>query len=369
MSYKTEGNPLFNKYPRTFNDKVPALLIEWYKRNKRDLPWRKTRDPYFIWLSEIILQQTRIAQGLPYYEQFTQHFPTIQELAAADENVILRLWQGLGYYSRARNMHKTAIEVTEQYNGTFPADLDSLKKLKGIGEYTASAIASFAYRIPAPVVDGNVFRFLSRLIGIETDINSGKAKVEFTEVARELMPLDQPDVFNQAIMEFGALQCTPSLPDCPTCPFQTMCFAFQHNLQSVLPVKIKKGKIKLRHLNYLVIKQNNKIAMRQRTGKDVWSGLYEFLLLETDNQVKSWDALPLPEALLPLLSKSELSDPSAIITHQLTHQKLQIRFWPLSVNENSIEELLADFRLYTVKETDQLPKPVVINNYLKKDFF
>jgi len=370
MSYKTEGNPVLNNKPTgLLTDQVSPLLLEWYSHNKRDLPWRHTRDPYLIWLSEIILQQTRIAQGLPYYQQFTKNFPTVQAFAEANENDILRLWQGLGYYSRARNMLKTAREVTESHKGVFPADLEALKKLKGVGDYTAAAIASFAYRIPAPVVDGNVYRFLARLMGIDTDINSSKAKAQFTEIARALMPADQPDIFNQAIMEFGALQCTPVSPACDTCPFQSMCFAYQHAMQGSLPVKIKKGKIKLRHLNYLVFRCDNEIAMRKRNGKDVWSGLYEFYLVETDKAIEEWDSLPLSIDQISLIEPNQLSAPSATIVHQLTHQKLQIRFWPVIMNKNKSINLPEDFRFYTASETEQLPKPVVINNYLKKDFF
>lgn len=369
MSYKTEGNRLSDNHTDTLQKTlISQLLIDWYHHNHRDLPWRHTRDPYLIWLSEIILQQTRIAQGLPYYQQFSESFPTIQAFANADENEVLRLWQGLGYYSRARNMLKTAREITELHNGEFPADFEALKKLKGIGEYTASAIASFAFLLPTPVVDGNVFRFLSRIYGIDTDISSSKARKIFTETARALMPLDQPDVFNQAIMEFGALQCTP-FPDCRNCPFQSLCFAYQHNKQGELPVKTKKVKVKQRNLNYIVIVRGDEIAMRKRTEKDVWNGLFEFLLTETSTTIESWDELPVDSAQLKWLKTCRALSPSEIITHQLSHQKLLIRFWPINVADNTQIELPADFAFYSASEIEQLPKPIIINKYLKKDFF
>lgn len=371
MSYKTEGNPLTNIHPYVhLKELIFQLLHDWYRIHQRDLPWRHTRDPYLIWLSEIILQQTRVNQGLPYYQQFTDNFPSVQAFAEADENEILRLWQGLGYYSRARNMLKTAREVVKEHNGAFPTDFEALKKLKGIGDYTASAIASFAFKLPAPVVDGNVFRFLSRLLGIDTDISSGGARKSFTEIARQLMPSDQPDIFNQAIMEFGALQCKPVAPDCEGCPFSLICYANKHNLQTVLPVKTKKTKVRLRHLNYIVLMRGDEIAMHKRTGKDVWNGLFEFILAETSHSIDTWDDFPDTLHDLKYFQKKGITSiPSEMITHQLSHQKLLIRFWPVSVPKNSRIELPEGFAFYPVSEIEHLPKPVAINNYLKKDFF
>src|SRR5690349_7153792 len=220
---------------RYFSEKV----VKWYEKNKRDLPWRETRDPYKIWLSEIILQQTRVSQGMPYYLRFIEKFPTVAALASASEQEVLRLWQGLGYYTRARNLHKCAKKVATDYKSVFPYSFDELKKLPGIGDYTAAAIASIAYQEPVAVVDGNVFRVLSRVFGIETEINSPKGKKDFTQLANELISKKHPEKHNQAMMEFGALYCTPKNPSCTDCVFSSQCFAFKKNLQLVLPVKTK----------------------------------------------------------------------------------------------------------------------------------
>jgi len=217
-------------------------LTSWYLQNKRDLPWRNTENPYFIWLSEIMLQQTRVAQGLPYFLRFVQSFPTVFDLAKADEEKVLKLWQGLGYYSRARNLHKTAQHIAFELDGVFPNNYNDLLKLKGIGEYTAAAIASFSYHEAVPVVDGNVFRVLARYFDIETDIAQASAKKEFSALAYELMPKDSPALFNQAIMEFGALQCVPRNPDCSICPLNSGCLALQKKKVDQLPVKSKKQK-------------------------------------------------------------------------------------------------------------------------------
>ncbi|MDP5122125.1 MAG: A/G-specific adenine glycosylase, partial [Spirosomaceae bacterium] len=262
----------------TFSKKI----IPWFEQHQRNLPWRHTQDPYAIWLSEIILQQTRVAQGLPYYNRFLSHLPTIQDFANAPQEEILRLWQGLGYYSRARNMHATAKVIIEKYDGTFPDNYNELVKLKGIGPYTGAAIASFAFGEAVPVVDGNVFRVLSRVFGIETDIAASSARKEFTELAETLIPQDSPAAFNQAIMEFGALQCTPHQPNCMFCPLQDTCYAFQHEAQGVLPVKLKKTKVRNRYFNYFAVQQDEHFLMNKRAENDIWSGLYEFYLVETE---------------------------------------------------------------------------------------
>nr|WP_321539525.1 A/G-specific adenine glycosylase [Flavobacterium piscinae] len=217
-------------------------LIQWYLENKRDLPWRNTTNPYPIWLSEIILQQTRVAQGLPYYERFIETFPTVFDLANASEEQVLKLWQGLGYYSRGRNLHKTAQIIAFELNGTFPTTYTELLKLKGIGSYTAATIASFSQKEVVPVVDGNVFRILARYFDVETDISSATAKKEFTALANELIDSKQPDVFNQALMEFGALQCVPKNPNCSICVFKDSCAALQKKKVDLLPIKLKKRK-------------------------------------------------------------------------------------------------------------------------------
>src|SRR5688572_6460539 len=268
---------------RYFSDKV----AEWYKLNKRDLPWRDTQDPYKVWLSEIILQQTRVNQGLPYYFKFLETFPTIQALANATEHQVLRLWQGLGYYTRARNLHKCAKVVVSKYNGQFPNNFKSLLGLPGIGEYTAAAIASFSFKEPVAVVDGNVFRVLSRLFGIENEINSPEGKKVFTSLANSLISKKFPDLHNQAMMEFGALHCLPKKPPCLTCDFQLTCFAAQHDLQTVFPRKAKAKASRKRYFYYVVIQKGRSLLMRKREAKDIWHGLYDFYLMERNRSIKA----------------------------------------------------------------------------------
>ncbi len=247
------------------------------------MPWRETSDPYCIWLSEIMLQQTRIEQGLPYYLAFTNAYPSIFDLANASEEEVLKLWQGLGYYSRARNLHATAKYIAFELNGKFPETYEGLLKLKGVGDYTASAIASISYNEPVAVVDGNVYRVLSRYFDIDTPINSTAGIKEFKLLAKELLDKEDPATYNQAIMEFGALQCKPQSPLCNTCPLSASCLALKNNKISMLPVKLKKGKIKKRYFNYLVFQsEENKTILEKRSGKGIWEGLYQFPLIETD---------------------------------------------------------------------------------------
>ena len=262
-------------------------LLLWYLQNKRDLPWRNTTNPYFIWLSEIMLQQTRVAQGLPYFLSFIEAFPSIFDLANADEEQVLKLWQGLGYYSRARNMHKTAQIVAFEFDGNFPDNYNDLLKLKGIGEYTAAAIASFAFNEVVPVVDGNVFRVLSRYFDIITDIATSGAKKEYAALAKELIPKDKPALFNQAIMEFGALQCMPKKPNCNICIFNNSCVALKKKKVAELPVKSKKTKVTYRYFNYVIFLDNDEnTIITKRTQKGIWQNLYEFPVIETNEDFK-----------------------------------------------------------------------------------
>lgn len=248
-------------------------LLQWFHQNGRVLPWRETRDPYAIWLSEIILQQTRIDQGLPYWQRFMQRWPIVEELAAATEDEVLREWQGLGYYSRARNLHTAAKQVVAM--GGFPRTLEGIKSLKGVGDYTAAAIGSIAFDLPAAVVDGNVYRVLSRYYGIATPINTTEGKKEFAALAQSLLPKNEASAFNQAMMDFGAIQCTPSTPHCPSCPLQETCIAFRENKVTELPVKQKTLKIKERHLTYIYIRYKGETAIHRRSARDIWQGLYE----------------------------------------------------------------------------------------------
>jgi len=256
-----------------------TTILQWFQTNGRTLPWRETRDPYAIWLSEIILQQTRIEQGRPYWERFMKRWPTVEALANATEDEVLREWQGLGYYSRARNLHTAAKQVVER--GGFPTTIEGIKALKGIGDYTAAAIGSIAFDLPAAVVDGNVYRVLSRHYGIATPINTTEGKKEFTALAQSLLPTSQASAFNQAMMDFGATQCTPSSPNCPSCPLAESCLALREGRVSELPVKQKTLKIKERHLTYVYIRCNGQTALHRRPAGDIWQGLYEPLL--TDN--------------------------------------------------------------------------------------
>lgn len=336
-------------------------LLLWYLQNKRDLPWRNTTNPYSIWLSEIMLQQTRVAQGLPYFLTFIEAFPTVFDLANADEEQVLKLWQGLGYYSRARNMHKTAQIIAIELDGNFPNNYKDLLKLRGIGEYTAAAIASFAFNEVVPVVDGNVFRVLSRYFDIATDIASSGAKKEFFTLSKELIPHNNPALFNQAIMEFGALQCTPRNPNCDACIFNTSCAALQKKKVDQLPVKTKKTKVTNRFLNYLVFLNNeNKTIIHKRTEKGIWYNLYEFPVIETQ---KEENIETITELVVNRFKEHKLTDIMAFnetqIIHKLSHQKLHINFYKVLVSN----KILDGIDLLSLKT---FPFPIVIFNFIEK---
>jgi A/G-specific adenine glycosylase len=341
--------------------KFSNLLLSWYLQNKRDLPWRNTTNPYLIWLSEIMLQQTKVSQGLPYYERFVEAFPTVFDLANASEETVLKLWQGLGYYSRARNLHATAKYIATDLKGNFPNSYFEIIKLKGVGEYTAAAIASFAFNETIPVVDGNVFRVLSRYFGLETDITSAKAKKEFTELAKTVIPNNNPALFNQAIMEFGALQCVPKSPNCSICIFNESCYALQKNKVTQLPVKSKKTKVSNRYFNYLVFDDvNNNTILTKRTEKGIWHNLYEFPNIETQEEIDLDAAIDLIYSDYKDLSinKIELYNSETII-HKLSHQKLHITFYKVTLNKalnNSMS--FEEIKIY--------PFPIVIHNFIEK---
>lgn len=342
--------------------KFSNSLIQWYLQNKRDLPWRNDTNPYTIWLSEIMLQQTRVAQGLPFYLRFTEVFPTVFDLAKADEEQVLKLWQGLGYYSRARNLHKTAKQIAFDFSGEFPKSYLELLKLKGIGEYTAAAIASFSYNETVPVLDGNVFRVLSRCFDIETDIASAGAKKEFTQLAAALIPNNQANIFNQAIMEFGALQCVPKSPDCAICVFNDSCLALKKKKVAQLPVKSKKTKVTNRYFNYLVFSDEmGNTTIHKRTQKGIWHNLYEFPLLETVSDEDADSILALIQNQIFVANEiQEIALHNAeIIRHKLSHQHLHIRFWKVGVNgilKNGINW----------ESAIKFPFPIVIYNFIEK---
>ena len=340
--------------------KFSNTLIYWYLQNNRELPWRKTKNPYFIWLSEIMLQQTRVAQGIAYYLKFTSTFPTIFDLAKADESTVLKMWQGLGYYSRARNLHFSAKLIANEFNGEFPSTYNEIIKLKGIGDYTASAIASICFDEPTAVVDGNVYRVLSRYFGIKTPINSSAGIKEFKILAQSLIDKNKAGTFNQAIMDFGALHCKPQNPLCETCPFSDSCFALEKKLTKELPVKEKKVKVRKRYFNFLVIKtKDNRTILSERKGKGIWQGLYQFPLIESDKTINK-EELILSEDFTNLFpSKTTLSlFNSKEIIHKLSHQHLHTQFWIIET-KNSPEINI------NWSEIEKYPVPILIANFLE----
>ena len=322
-------------------------LLHWFQENGRDLPWRQTRDPYAIWLSEIILQQTQVKQGWAYWERFMAKWPTVEQLAAATEDEVLRLWQGLGYYSRARNLHFAAKQIVEM--GGFPTTIEGIRSLKGVGDYTAAAIGSIAYDLPAAVVDGNVYRVLSRHFGISTPINSTEGKKEFALMAQNLLlpALDREGkgagLYNQAIMDFGAIQCTPSSPDCAICPLMETCVAFREDKVGELPVKLKTLKVKERHLTYVYVRYQGMTAIHRRGEGDIWQGLYEPLIVEQ-----------VPEGLVLLRQD---------VKHVLTHRILKADFWLWEPAERPA--LPDDYIWIKEAELDDYAKPRLIELLLE----
>ena len=330
-------------------------LILWYEKNKRELPWRNTKNPYRIWLSEIILQQTRVAQGLPYYNTFVRKFPTVLHLAKAKEDVVMKTWQGLGYYSRARNLHHAAKYICKELKGKFPSEFEEIKKLKGVGDYTAGAIASFAFNKPHPVVDGNVFRVLSRYFGIKTPIDSTEAKKIFTAKAKMLLDKKDPGTFNQAIMEFGAMQCVPQNPDCGKCPFKKACKAYEKNLVDILPAKSRKTKIKNRYFNYLIFRKDGKILIRKRTENDIWKNLYDFPMIETKKEIKNGKIEGWGDGSLKCVES---------LKQVLTHQIIFAQFWETDL---TIYKEQPNMAYISEKQLNKFAFPRLIERYLTKN--
>jgi A/G-specific adenine glycosylase len=338
-------------------------LLRWYQIHKRELPWRGISNAYYIWLSEIIMQQTRIEQGLPYYQAFVKKYPKPALLAKAPLDDILKLWQGLGYYSRARNLHLAAQTIRDKHKGIFPSRYEDILALKGVGEYTAAAIASMAFGLPHAVVDGNVYRLLSRVFGIDTPIDSTAGKKKFRELAAELLDTHDPGTYNQALMEFGSRYCTPRNPDCDACIFASICVARERKLVDKLPVKANKVKISERYFQYLIIRYKNKTWVRQRKQKDIWEGLYEFPLIESQKMLtesgiirtrewKKWfgNAQPL------------VRDASAPYIHILSHQRINARFWEIETNRKPTEE---DWTETSFAKLDSFAIPRLIDRYLE----
>ena len=337
------------------------LILSYFDKNKRDLPWRDTNDPFRIWLSEIILQQTRVDQGMKFYNNFIQEFDTIFDLAKANEQKVLKLWQGLGYYSRARNLHFTAQYIATELNGVFPSSFIELKKLKGVGDYTAAAIASIVYKEAVPAVDGNMFRVFARYFNIEDDISSPKTKKIFWDLGLDIIDQKRPGDFNQAVMDLGATICTPKLPKCDICLLNESCEALRLSKVLELPIKLKKTKVSNRFLHFIVIENDDKIALSKRIGNDVWKNLYTFPKIETETDLldKGWVLEEGLENKLSFISEEK---------HILSHQNLFIKYWKLNVSLKEINHFIqdVDFEMIALNDLDQYPLPKPIEKFINK---
>lgn len=342
-----------------------ALLRNWYEQNKRILPWRSEPVPYYVWLSEIILQQTRVSQGLNYFLHFVERWPKLEDLASASEEEVLKMWQGLGYYSRARNLHRCAIQVSTQYGGAFPADYAKLKQLQGIGDYTAAAIASIAFNLPYAVVDGNVYRVISRLYDIETPINSREGRQCIAQIADELLDHEHPGLHNQAMMEFGALHCIPKNPDCQNCPIQAHCLSYTNHTTEKRPVKQDKTKTRTRYFNYLVLKTDGSTYLHQRGTDDIWAKLYDFPLIESEKAISVDEVIvhPLFHQIVEQNSFT-VGKVSRIFTHKLTHQTLIVQFIEIILDKKIPNIETKNIFLTSEKDLGQFPIPRLIDLYL-----
>ena len=346
-------------------------LIHWYEQNKRDLPWRNTSDPYKIWLSEVILQQTRVDQGKPYYDKFIREFPKIGTLAQADEDKVMQLWQGLGYYSRARNLHRTAKYIYKELKGKFPNNYNELLKLTGVGPYTAAAIASFSFGEVQAVVDGNVIRVISRLFGIQQPVNIPSVRRKIELICAELICKTDPATFNQAIMEFGAIQCTPKKPECGICVFNMDCKSHLLNLVDEIPAKKRKSEKKDRYIDYFLFYNEHFILLKKRIGKGIWQGLFEGLMIESDKQIETSKVLDDLKRQNVLPNYSTIEGASDTVKHVLSHQNLYIRFWKVIVSQQEDLESLAAKNSMVMVNRPQLSSlgfPIVIWNYLEREF-
>ncbi|MEG1555315.1 MAG: A/G-specific adenine glycosylase [Bacteroidales bacterium] len=333
-------------------------LLNWYEENKRSLPWRGELDPYKIWVSEIILQQTRVNQGWEYYLRFIETFPDVKSLADASEEQVLKVWQGLGYYSRARNMHVAAQSIIRNHHAIFPKDYHDIISLKGIGDYTAAAVSSIAFNLPYPAVDGNVFRVICRIFGFFDDIALPATRKKVTETCLSLMDRHQSGIFNQAMMDFGALHCTPQNPQCGSCPFQLNCYAFNHEAVDRLPVKIKKGKIKERYFHYFVWIQQGSTIIEKRTGNDIWKNLYQFPLMETETSKEKEIQQYFMENKIDIAI-----EPVCQIKHQLTHQTIFAYFYKFETD--CLPLLKKDQIVVSLDKIEQYPFPKIISIFLE----
>ncbi|HBG56833.1 A/G-specific adenine glycosylase [Proteiniphilum sp. UBA1028] len=316
---------------------ITATLLSWYSEHKRELPWRETADPYLIWVSEVILQQTRIAQGTSYYLRFVNRFPNVQMLAEAEEEEVLKLWQGLGYYTRARNLHVAAKQIMSRFNGIFPANYSDILSLKGVGKYTAAAISSIAFHAPYAVVDGNVFRVIARLFAVEVPIDNKEGQRIISEIAQSLIHTGQPGTYNQAIMDFGSLVCTPARPKCAECPLQAVCVAYETKKVSYFPVIRPKPPVRNRYFNYLHIIQGGKTFIQKRNNTDIWKNLYEFPLIETPDSVDLFQLFQTSDFrhLFPEIITLSI-DHRFTLKHQLSHQAIHSKFYRVEIAEETV---------------------------------
>lgn len=356
--------PFFFGYFWKMTNTFTKSLLSWFSKNHRPMPWKGEKNPYLVWLSEIILQQTRVAQGLPYFEKFKAAYPTITDLANAPEDEVLKLWEGLGYYSRARNLHFSAKDIRDNYQGVFPVEYADILKLKGVGTYTAAAIASFAYDLPYAVLDGNVFRVLSRYFGIKEPIDTTTGKKIFTKLSQELLAKKQAADYNQAIMDFGATQCVPANPNCNNCPLTKKCIARKEGLVNQLPIKSKKLKKRSRFFHYLIINYGDQVWIRKRMEKDIWQGLYEFPLLETDKLLdrKALERKAEYQKVIP--PEAMISRVSAPFSQQLTHQKINALFLEINL-EKPLHEVVDGWIKISREDLKTYAFPRVIDLYLQ----
>ena len=334
------------------------LIRSWYRQNGRSLPWRETTNPYLIWLSEVILQQTRVDQGQSYYEKFVKHYPTVQDLAEASEEEVLNDWQGLGYYSRARNLHFAAHQIVDDFNGEFPDTYKEIKSLKGVGDYTAAAVASFAFNLPYAVVDGNVYRVLSRYFADATPIDAAHGKKLFAAYAQELLPKEEPASFNQAIMELGALVCRPKSPDCNNCPVQQNCSAYREGQVHAYPVKAKRTKVEVRYFHYFIA-SDHEVQIEKRNAKGIWQNMYQFPLLELKDQLSE-------SALRKYISQNfevELVDRIAEYKHILSHRKIYATFWRVDKKVTTQD----NYTTIAIEKIDDYPLPRLIHRFLEEN--
>lgn len=341
------------------------ILIKWNRNeNKREMPWKGEKDPYKIWISEIILQQTRVQQGLAYYNRFIKTWPTVKSLANAPEQKVYKLWEGLGYYSRCRNLIASAKYIHNELGGRFPEKHENILLLKGVGEYTAAAIVSFAFNQPYAVVDGNVLRVLARFFGIKIPVDTTEGKKLFKKLANELIDKENPAEYNQAIMDFGAVICKPLLPLCNECPFQKLCIAYQKKLVNTLPAKEKSIKTRQRFFNYLIIEHGNKIYINQRTEKDIWQNLYEFILIETENFISEKELLKCA-SVASLLNENifKITQVSKTFSQKLTHQTITGRFFHINI-KNQLAPL-KKYKSVSKNELKNFAFPKFIASYLQ----